>query len=110
MAMNGMPAVGAALTADELSKLVFGAGVDDVLGVTQRATETLDQLAALLHSISDLAEDGQGRNGLSGTEVDRLHTLVGLGRYVAEDAANIVGVERERMAERAAAYRAGGEA
>lgn len=102
MAMKNVPAIGTTLTADELSKLVFGEGVDDVLGVVQRAGETLDQLAALLHSITDLAEDGQG--------AERIRTLAGLGRYVAEDAANIVGVDRERMAERAAAYRAGGAA
>lgn len=110
MAMKSVLAAAAAPTADELSNLLFGEMVGDVLAVGRMAEESLGQLGALLHSISDLVEAGQGNNGLGGREVDRLHALVGLGRYVVEDASDRAGYGRERMETHVAAYRAGGEA
>ena len=69
--------------------------LEDSLFESRAAVGTLEQLAALFRTIAvaadsqDLADDSIGIR-------DHIKALAGLGQYVAEDRANILGADQER--------------
>jgi len=75
----------------EAAKAVLGRHPRDAILYAEIGSDTLDQLGALFHAIELLHEQG-----CSSVEIKRIASL---GRYVTSDIGNLIGAERDKMAE-----------
>lgn len=91
-----LEALGAEDMADDMVRALFGESPEGVLSSAQFGKDVLEQMAALFRAIAKDADNSR-----------QVKVLAKLGQYVADDRAEIMGCELEKMSERAGL--AGGE-